>query len=87
MKKILAFLLVLAIAGGGAYLYFFKQIVPDTLTNDYLKITAETTVEGLTKQLNTEGFITDESNFQQWASWLKFTAVRPGRFKDWKSVV
>jgi UPF0755 protein len=81
MKKLLTVLVVLAVAAGGAYMYFFKQNVPDSLNNEFVKIPTGSTLDDLTKQLNTEGFITDESNFGQWASWLKFKNVRSGRFK------
>jgi UPF0755 protein len=81
MKKILAVLVVLAIGAGGAYFYFFKQNVPNNLSNEYIKIPTGSSFDDLLKLLNTEGVITDEANFKQWASWLSYSTVRAGRFK------
>jgi UPF0755 protein len=81
MKRILLFLLLLAGAGSGAYLYYFKSNVSENLKNEYIKIPTGTDFESLVQQLVTGGYIEDESNFRQWASWHKFSKVRAGRFK------
>ena len=81
MTKLLKLVLVLAVVGGGFYFYFFKSNIPSDLKSEYIKIPTGTDVDGLKNLLATEGVISDEGNFQQWASWLDFKTVRAGRFR------
>ena len=80
-KNIFIALVVLGVAAGGAYLYYFKANVPEDLKNEYLKIPSGLSVENLIKRLDTEGVIVDADNFRQWANWLDYNTVRTGRFK------
>jgi UPF0755 protein len=81
MKRLLIALLIIGGIAAGAYFFYFKSIVPTELSSEYIKVPTGTDFEGLTKLLTTEGVIADESNFRQWASWLKYEKVRAGRFK------
>lgn len=74
---------ILLIGGllGASYLYLFKSNVPSDLKEEYLKIPTGTSLDNLVNQLVTEEFITDETNFRQWAGWLSYQNVRAGRFK------
>lgn len=80
-RKIIIGLVVLGVAAGAAYLYYFKANVPKDLKNEYVKIPTGSDFDDLVKQLDTEGVILDADNFKQWASWLDFKNVRAGRFK------
>jgi UPF0755 protein len=80
-KKALIGLVVLGVAAGAVYLYYFKTNVPEDLQNEYVKIPTGSDMDDLVKQLDTEGVILDADNFKQWASWLDFKNVRAGRFK------
>lgn len=80
--RIASVVAILSLAlGGYAYLKIFKTNVPKTLESSYIKIHTGTDLEGLADQLSNEGFILDKDNFKWWASRLKFSKVRPGRFK------
>jgi UPF0755 protein len=81
MSKFLKLALAVAVIGGGFYFYFFKSNVPSDLKSEYIKIPTGSSFDELKNQLVTEGIISDEGNFQQWASWLDFKNVRSGRFR------
>ena len=88
MSKFLKLALAIAVIGGGLYFYFFKSNVPSDLKSEYLKIPTGSDLADVKERLFTEGFIADESNFAQWASWLDFKNVRAGRFRikpNWSS--
>lgn len=81
MKNMLRLVLLLAVAAGAAYFYFFKTNVPSDLRDEYIKIPTGTSFDDLVKRLDTEGVILDAENFRQWANWYKFENPRGGRFK------
>jgi UPF0755 protein len=81
MSKLLKIALVAVVFGGGLYAYFFKSNVPSDLKSEYVKIPTGSTLESLKNQLYTEGSISDEGNFAQWASWLNYTNVKAGRYR------
>ena len=86
--KLLTPLLVVGGLLTAGYFYIFKANVPDTLKEEFVKIPTGSTLESLSKQLYTEGVITDESDFNRWAGWLSFHTVRAGKFKvkpNWSS--
>jgi UPF0755 protein len=80
-KKMLIGLLILGVAAGAAYFYYFKTNVPTDLKNEYVKIPSGVPVESLIRALYTDGVILDADNFRQWAGWLDYNTVRTGRFK------
>jgi UPF0755 protein len=81
MSKLLKLALAAVVIGGGFYFYFFKSNVPSDLKSEYVKIPTGSSFDDLKNLLVTEGVISDESNFQQWASWLDYKTVRSGRFR------
>ena len=80
-RRLLTAVLLIAAMAAGAYFYFFKSVVPSDLQTEFVKIPSNSTFDELAKQLTTEGLVSDESNFRQWATWLDFKNPRSGRFK------
>lgn len=80
-RRLLYAILLIGGIVGAVYLYLFKSNVPSDLKEEYLKIPSNSSFDDLVKQLNTEGVISDESSFRQWADWLGYQNVRAGRFK------
>ncbi len=82
MKRIVLPLLLL-IGLGGAYYYYNlnKAIVPETLSDEFLKIPTGSTMQDLEILLESGGYVMDIDAFKSRADAEKFITVRSGRYK------